>query len=236
LYSVAYFAEVCAKPSGADRLATPSTTPAVFGKKSSNPHVYSVAWLATNFPMSSKLLDCESQVSQDDSSPASMFEDDCHDDSVTSDDRKSNGSRKVGGKPTRDLRLRINSRERKRMHDLNSALDELRSVLPYANGPTVRKLSKIATLLLAKNYILMQANAIDELRRMVSFANHTASAGNFGGLFMAPPTGGLHHQLPVSSQSAALTAAAAGSLFRSFPTSPPGTGNLFSGLVHRENP
>lgn len=42
------------------------------------------------------------------------------------------------------------------MHDLNDALDELRSVIPYAHSPSVRKLSKIATLLLAKNYILMQ--------------------------------------------------------------------------------
>jgi len=38
------------------------------------------------------------------------------------------------------------------------ALDELRAVIPYAHGPSVRKLSKIATLLLAKNYILMQVS------------------------------------------------------------------------------
>lgn len=54
------------------------------------------------------------------------------------------------------VRLNINARERRRMHDLNDALDELRSVIPYAHSPSVRKLSKIATLLLAKNYILMQ--------------------------------------------------------------------------------
>ncbi|ESO88904.1 hypothetical protein LOTGIDRAFT_70693, partial [Lottia gigantea] len=53
------------------------------------------------------------------------------------------------------LRLKVNGRERRRMHDLNTALDGLRDVMPYANGPSVRKLSKIATLLLAKNYILM---------------------------------------------------------------------------------
>jgi len=56
------------------------------------------------------------------------------------------------------VRLGINARERRRMHDLNDALDELRAVIPYAHGPSVRKLSKIATLLLAKNYILMQAS------------------------------------------------------------------------------
>jgi class B basic helix-loop-helix protein 1/6/7 len=36
-----------------------------------------------------------------------------------------------------ELRLKINSRERRRMHDLNSALDGLREVMPYANGPSV---------------------------------------------------------------------------------------------------
>lgn len=55
-------------------------------------------------------------------------------------------------------RLNINLRERCRMHDLNQAFDDLRIILPYAHGNTVRKLSKIATLLLAKNYILMQVS------------------------------------------------------------------------------
>ncbi|KAK3866770.1 hypothetical protein Pcinc_027728 [Petrolisthes cinctipes] len=69
------------------------------------------------------------------------------------------------------VRLSINARERRRMHDLNDALDELRSVIPYAHSPSVRKLSKIATLLLAKNFILMQSNAIEELRRVVTYLN-----------------------------------------------------------------
>ena len=66
------------------------------------------------------------------------------------------------------LRLKINGRERKRMHDLNSALDGLREVMPYAHGPSVRKLSKIATLLLARNYILMLNNSLDEMKKLVS--------------------------------------------------------------------
>ena len=60
------------------------------------------------------------------------------------------------------------------MHDLNDALDELRTVIPYAHSPSVRKLSKIATLLLAKNYILMQGNALEEMRKLVSYLSHTA--------------------------------------------------------------
>ena len=70
-------------------------------------------------------------------------------------------------KELQDLRLKINSRERKRMHDLNAALDGLREVMPYANGPSVRKLSKIATLLLAKNYILMLNHSVEEMKRLV---------------------------------------------------------------------
>lgn len=77
-----------------------------------------------------------------------------------------------------ELRLKINSRERRRMHDLNSALDGLREVMPYANGPSVRKLSKIATLLLAKNYILMLNSSLDEMKKLVSdiYQNHPARA------------------------------------------------------------
>ncbi|XP_072269811.1 class E basic helix-loop-helix protein 23 [Pyxicephalus adspersus] len=79
------------------------------------------------------------------------------------------GSKKP--KEQRSLRLSINARERRRMHDLNDALDGLRSVIPYAHSPSVRKLSKIATLLLAKNYILMQAQALEEMRRLVAYLN-----------------------------------------------------------------
>jgi hypothetical protein len=84
------------------------------------------------------------------------------------------GKKRKGRKP---VRLCINARERRRMHDLNDALDELRSVIPYAHSPSVRKLSKIATLLLAKNFILMQANALEEMRRLVTYMNQSASGG-----------------------------------------------------------
>ena len=81
----------------------------------------------------------------------------------------SSGNVKSKSRQGKLVRLNINARERRRMHDLNDALDELRSVIPYAHSPSVRKLSKIATLLLAKNYILMQANALDELRRLITY-------------------------------------------------------------------
>lgn len=80
-----------------------------------------------------------------------------------------NNTSKQKARQGKSVRLNINARERRRMHDLNDALDDLRSVIPYAHSPSVRKLSKIATLLLAKNYILMQANALDEMRRYIHF-------------------------------------------------------------------
>lgn len=94
----------------------------------------------------------------------------------------------------KSMRLNINARERRRMHDLNDALDELRSVIPYAHSPSVRKLSKIATLLLAKNYILMQGRRKKEGREACfiffsffcvfksnrSLANHTRCRKRFG--------------------------------------------------------
>ena len=49
------------------------------------------------------------------------------------------------------------------MHDLNSAMDGLRSVMPFARGPSVRKLSKIASLLLARNYMIQLQSQIEEL-------------------------------------------------------------------------
>ncbi|RWS02021.1 class E basic helix-loop-helix protein 23-like protein [Dinothrombium tinctorium] len=98
-----------------------------------------------------------------------------------------NGSSKRQRQGKTQVRLSINARERRRMHDLNDALDELRSVIPYAHSPSVRKLSKIATLLLAKNYILMQpdrdqgarlmpdlkASALEEMRRIISYMNQS---------------------------------------------------------------
>lgn len=90
-------------------------------------------------------------------------------------------------------RLSINARERRRMHDLNDALDDLRSVIPYAHGPSVRKLSKIATLLLAKNYIMMQSNIIDELKKELSVLLKSSSNGNNNTAnTLSPPQTSLH--------------------------------------------
>jgi len=59
-------------------------------------------------------------------------------------------------------RLESNERERLRMHSLNSAFEELRAVIPHVQ--VERKLSKIETLTLAKNYIMALTNVICDIR------------------------------------------------------------------------
>ncbi|EDV30911.1 uncharacterized protein Dana_GF14803 [Drosophila ananassae] len=118
----------------------------------------------------------------------------------------SNGG-KQKNRQGKTVRLNINARERRRMHDLNDALDELRSVIPYAHSPSVRKLSKIATLLLAKNYILMQQNALEELRRLLAYIQSTTGAAPLDlGSFPAAAKlqallQGPHNEPPTSSSS-----------------------------------
>ncbi|KAI3362624.1 hypothetical protein L3Q82_001700 [Scortum barcoo] len=63
-------------------------------------------------------------------------------------------------------RMKANDRERHRMHNLNSALDQLRSILPAL--PEDTKLTKIETLRFAHNYIW----ALTQTLRMAD--QHTA--------------------------------------------------------------
>ena len=63
-------------------------------------------------------------------------------------------------------RMKANDRERHRMHNLNSALDALRSILPTLPDDT--KLTKIETLRFAHNYIW----ALTETLRMADLHGH----------------------------------------------------------------
>lgn len=65
-------------------------------------------------------------------------------------------------------RAKANDRERNRMHNLNSALDALRKVLP--TFPDDAKLTKIETLRFAHNYIW----ALTETLRITEHVGHTA--------------------------------------------------------------
>jgi Helix-loop-helix DNA-binding domain len=72
-------------------------------------------------------------------------------------------------------RIESNERERQRMHSLNDAFESLREVIPHlwghpqgvasaSKGRGQRRLSKIETLTLAKNYIKALTNVVCELR------------------------------------------------------------------------
>lgn len=77
--------------------------------------------------------------------------------------KKSAKRRKGSNARERNLRrLESNERERQRMHSLNDAFGALREVIPHIKLD--RKLSKIETLTLAKNYIKALTNVICEMR------------------------------------------------------------------------
>lgn len=77
--------------------------------------------------------------------------------------KKSAKRRKGHSARERNLRrIESNERERMRMHSLNDAFQELREVIPHVNLD--RKLSKIETLTLAKNYIKALTNVICNIR------------------------------------------------------------------------
>lgn len=82
-------------------------------------------------------------------------------------------------------RMKANVRERHRMHNLNSALDALRSILPAL--PEDAKLTKIETLRFAYNYIW----ALTETLRMAEHRGHAAEH--------APVVSGLRSPASVSS-------------------------------------
>ncbi|KAI1291797.1 Protein dimmed [Halotydeus destructor] len=63
-------------------------------------------------------------------------------------------------------RLESNERERMRMHSLNDAFQGLREVIPHVR--LERKLSKIETLTLAKNYISALTNVVCDMRQETS--------------------------------------------------------------------
>lgn len=95
--------------------------------------------------------------------------------------RSSKPQRELSPEEQQELRRKINSRERKRMQDLNIAMDALREVMvPYASSPSSassqshqhgatpgRRLSKISTLVLARNYILLLGSSLQEMRRLL---------------------------------------------------------------------
>ncbi|KAI8742166.1 protein dimmed [Biomphalaria glabrata] len=95
--------------------------------------------------------------------------------------RKNAKRRKGVSARERNLRrLESNERERMRMHSLNDAFQGLREVIPHVNLD--RKLSKIETLTLAKNYIKALSNVICNMRgETPPYKFEDTSGGNVDG-------------------------------------------------------
>ncbi|XP_072273938.1 class A basic helix-loop-helix protein 15 [Pyxicephalus adspersus] len=83
------------------------------------------------------------------------------------------------GKEHSIRRLESNERERQRMHKLNNAFQALREVIPHVRAE--KKLSKIETLTLAKNYINTLTATILNMSSGFPAAQDTGSGGGGGG-------------------------------------------------------
>ncbi|MEE6498298.1 hypothetical protein FKM82_003035 [Ascaphus truei] len=80
------------------------------------------------------------------------------------------------GKEHSVRRLESNERERQRMHKLNNAFQALREVIPHVRAE--KKLSKIETLTLAKNYInTLTATILNMSSGCLPAAGQEASTG-----------------------------------------------------------
>ncbi|KAM7352252.1 basic helix-loop-helix family member dimmed [Cochliomyia hominivorax] len=93
--------------------------------------------------------------------------------SGTSQNRRRKGA--LNAKERNLRRLESNERERMRMHSLNDAFQSLREVIPHVEME--RRLSKIETLTLAKNYII-------NLTHIILAKRNEESALEFNGVLM----------------------------------------------------
>ncbi|XP_075716061.1 neurogenin-1 [Rhinoderma darwinii] len=114
-------------------------------------------------------------------------------------------------------RVKANDRERSRMHNLNSALDELRTILPCFPDDT--KLTKIETLRLAHNYIW----ALSETLRLADQTKDKPQVEFLHPGYMspeAPPSPGSETGSWMSTDSSSSSSSSSSSACTSNPSSP----------------
>ncbi|XP_014841046.1 PREDICTED: protein atonal homolog 1 [Poecilia mexicana] len=113
--------------------------------------------------------------------------------------QRAQSSKPVSG-VQRQRRVAANARERRRMHGLNHAFDELRSVIPAFDND--KKLSKYETLQMAQIYI----NALAELLQgPVSSTNNENSHGSPKRDILLSPADGFEGAKERAAQSPSLT-------------------------------
>ncbi|XP_044133315.1 neurogenin-1 [Bufo gargarizans] len=127
-------------------------------------------------------------------------------------------------------RVKANDRERGRMHNLNSALDELRDILPCFPDDT--KLTKIETLRLAHNYIW----ALSETLRLADQTKDKTQVELVQSGYMspaAPPSPGSDAGSWMSTASPSTSSSSSFSACTSNPSSPAMSEDCYYG--HRES-
>ena len=115
----------------------------------------------------------------------------CSSDDSTAEDVDDNGRPETRGRK----RSAANDRERKRMHTVNAAFDQLRELVPAY--PSNRKLSKIDTLRLACSYIEDLTSLLSNPAQMVHGEDvklYHSQCHEFEGFLQQSPTGyqGVH--------------------------------------------
>uniref|UniRef100_A0A671VCL5 BHLH domain-containing protein n=1 Tax=Sparus aurata TaxID=8175 RepID=A0A671VCL5_SPAAU len=112
-------------------------------------HINSKTWISSNSLHAFSRRDAD--LSLDKLAPMSELPDCVSASTETDSDKASEGGTVSHFGPQRHRRVAANARERRRMHGLNKAFDELRSVIPSLENE--RKLSKYDTLQMAQIYI-----------------------------------------------------------------------------------
>ncbi|XP_002069406.2 protein dimmed [Drosophila willistoni] len=115
--------------------------------------------------------------------PNSANSSNCNGNSNSNSNRRRKGA--LNAKERNLRRLESNERERMRMHSLNDAFQSLREVIPHVEME--RRLSKIETLTLAKNYIINLTHIILSKRNEEAAAMEL-NGGAVGGVLLSSLT------------------------------------------------
>ncbi|XP_063415977.1 oligodendrocyte transcription factor 2-like [Mytilus trossulus] len=94
-----------------------------------------------------------------------------------------------------EARLKTNVRERQRMHQMNKGMEDLKQVLPYSKS--VNKLSKMSTLLLAREHIVSLQKSQKELHHLVQKLQNNLSRQSHNASLMCMSTEPASHDIPI---------------------------------------
>ncbi|XP_035017751.1 protein atonal homolog 1b [Hippoglossus stenolepis] len=155
-------------------------------------HINSKSWIASSAVRAYSRRDVhgapDAGISLDRLGPISSEEPECVSSAETDCEMAAEGGQMTHCGPMKHRRVAANARERRRMHGLNKAFDELRSVIPSLENE--RKLSKYDTLQLAQIYItelsdllvgVVQTECMSPCQGSAdktSMRSHTASLGH----------------------------------------------------------